>query len=251
MGGVFPIVFFLIAALAMLTTMTRMTNNQRTQIGTLKALGFSQRKILLHYLSYGVWIGLAGGMIGLFIGPLFIPPILFNMQKTIYTLPNWSVAISPSSLLAVAIAVLCCGASSYFACYGQLKEVPAATLRPKAPKVGRHTAFEKSKLWRKFGFSVQWNLRDTMRSRIRSIMAVVGVMGCSALLLFGLGLRDTVNGVSKRCMMSSMYITVKLISMKYIEKDELADLQKTYTGSMDFRNPKSRLNIGIKKKLEH
>jgi len=230
MGGVFPIVFFLIAALTMLTTMIRMTNNQRTQIGTLKALGFSQRKILLHYLSYGVWLGLAGGIIGLFIGPLLIPPILFTMQKTIYTLPDWSAAISPSSLLALVIAVLCCGISSYFACYQQLKEVPAATLRPKVPKVGRHTAFEKSKLWHRFGFSVQWNLRDTMRSRIRSIMAVVGVMGCSALLLFGLGLRDTVNGVSKWMYRDLNVYKSKVNLDEHIKKDDLANLQKTYTG---------------------
>lgn len=246
MGGVFPIVFFLIAALAMLTTMTRMTNNQRTQIGTLKALGFSQRKILLHYLSYGVWIGLVGGIIGLFIGPLLIPPILFNMQKTIYTLPNWSVAISPSSLLAVVIAVLCCGVSSYFACYGQLKEVPAATLRPKAPKVGRHTAFEKSKLWHKFGFSVQWNLRDTMRSRIRSIMAVVGVMGCSALLLFGLGLRDTVNGVSKWMYEDLNVYNSKVNLNEHIEKQELADLHKTYTGQL-IQESQVQIRYGDKK----
>ncbi len=246
MGGVFPIVFFLIAALTMLTTMTRMTSNQRTQIGTLKALGFSQRKILLHYLSYGVWIGLIGGIIGLFIGPLLIPPILFTMQKTIYTLPNWSVAISPSSLLAVGIAVLCCSVSSYFACNQQLKEVPAATLRPKAPKVGRHTSFEKSKLWHRFGFSVQWNLRDIMRSKIRSIMAVVGVMGCSALLIFGLGLRDTVNGVSEWMYQDLNVYKSKVNLDEYVKKDDLVNLQKTYTGQW-IQESKVQIKYGDKK----
>lgn len=230
MGGVFPVVFFLIAALAMLTTMTRMTNNQRTQIGILKALGFSKRKIIFHYVSYGIWIGLIGGIIGLIIGPLLIPPILFNMQKTIYSLPNWSIAIAPASFVSVAIAVLCCGASSFFACRQQMKEVPAATLRPKAPKVGKHTRLEKSKLWHRFSFSVQWNLRDLMRSRIRSIMAVVGVMGCSALLLFGLGLNDSVNGVST-WMYGDLNVYESKINLEQSVKDtEFADIKSKYSG---------------------
>ncbi|MDP4091023.1 MAG: FtsX-like permease family protein, partial [Bacillota bacterium] len=196
MGGVFPIVFFLIAALTMLTTMTRMTTNQRTQIGILKAMGFSRRKILMHYMSYGLWIGLLGGLVGLFTGPLVIPPILFSLQKTMYYLPEWSAKISPSSVLVVVLAVFCCGVSSYFACRKALKEVPAAALRPVVPKAGRHSNFEKSRLWHRMGFSVQWNLRDVMRSKVRSVIAVIGVMGCTALLLFGLGLKDSVNFIS-------------------------------------------------------
>lgn len=230
MGGVFPVVFFLIAALTMLTTMTRMTAGQRTQIGVLKAMGFSRRKILAHYISYGVWIGLAGGLIGLFSGPLVIPPVLFEMQKTLYYLPDWYAVISPSSLAAVGISVLCCGASSWFACRRQLKEVPAAALRPLAPRTGRHTGIEKSRLWLSFGFSTQWNLRDVMRSRIRSVMAAVGVMGCTALLLFGLGLRDTVDSVS-RWMYRDLNVYESRINLKEdIGKETLDTIEKAYGG---------------------
>ena len=197
MGGVFPIVFFLIAALTILTTMTRMTNSQRTQIGTLKALGFSKNRILIHYVSYGIWLGLIGGLLGLLIGPLIIPPILFIMQKSIYTLPNWSIAISPSSFIIVVLLAFSCGLASYLACQGQLKEVPAALLRPKAPKNKVHQGLERSKIWYKLSFGIQWNLRDIIRSRIRSLMAIIGVIGCTSLLLFGLGLRDTINKVSQ------------------------------------------------------
>ncbi|NLP16166.1 MAG: ABC transporter permease [Clostridiales bacterium] len=196
MGGVFPIVFFLIAALSIFTTMTRITYSQRTQIGTLKALGFSKKTILLHYISYGIWIGLIGGILGLITGPLVIPPILFNMQKTLYTLPEWSIAISPVSFVIIALLALSCGISSYLACRKQLIEVPAASLRPRAPKTNVHSKIEKSRLWYGLSFAVQWNIRDIIRSKIRSIMATVGVLGCTALLLFGLGLGDTVNSVS-------------------------------------------------------
>lgn len=196
MGGVFPVVFFLIAALSLFTTMTRMTNSQRTQIGILKALGFSRNSILMHYISYGLWIGLLGGIIGLLTGPLIIPPILFSMQKTIYTLPNWYIVISPSSIIIAGLLALCCGASGYLACRSQLKDVPANSLRPKAPRIAGHSRVEKSKLWHRLGFAVQWNLRDIMRSRIRSLVVVIGITGCTALLLFGLGLKDSINSIS-------------------------------------------------------
>lgn len=229
-GGVFPVVFFLIAALTMLTTMTRMTTNQRIQIGTLKALGFSHSKILRHYVSYGIWIGLFGGLLGLVIGPLLIPPILFTMQKTIYTLPNWSARISSSAFIAVVFSVLCCSASSYFACYKQLKEVPAATLRPSVPKLSRHSTLEKSKVWHSFGFSAQWNLRDVIRSKVRSIATVIGVMGCTAILLFGLGLSDTINNVSNWMYKDLNKYENKINLKEEVTKEEIASLSISYKG---------------------
>lgn len=232
MGGIFPVVFFLIAALTMLTTMTRITSGQRTQIGTLKALGFSRRKIIFHYVSYGLWLGLAGGLIGLITGPLVIPPILFAMQKTIYTLPEWQSAISVSDVLALAVSILCCGLSSYFACRKELGEVPAATLRPRIPKIGKHTGIEKSRIWHSFGFSTQWNLRDLMRNRIRSAMAVIGVIGCITLLLWGLGLRDSMNYVTN-WMYKDLYTYAAKINLNSnVSGSELAALQSKYHGQL-------------------
>ena len=230
MGEVFPVIFFIIAALAMLTTMTRMTSNQRTQIGILKALGFSKRKILFHYVSYGLWIGLAGGLIGLVVGPLIIPPILFTMQKSIYLLPNWYAVLSPVDGIAVVLAVLCCGASSYFACRKELKEVPAAALRPRPPKAGRHTRWEKSAFWHKMGFNLQWNIRDILRSKLRSTMAVVGVVGCMALLLCALGLRDTINGVSSRMYGELHTYESKINLQETISQDELKAIEEKVEG---------------------
>jgi putative ABC transport system permease protein len=232
LGGVFPIVFFLIAALTMLTTMTRMTSGQRTQIGILKALGFSRRKILFHYVSYGVWLGLIGGLIGLVAGPLIVPPVLFAMQKTIYTLPDWYAAISYSDVLAVVLAVLCCSASSYFACRRELNDVPAATLRPRAPKTSRHTRLEKSRFWLRLGFSVQWNLRDIIRNKVRSIMAVIGVAGCMALLLWGLGLRDTIGSVTGLLYGDINTYESKINLEEDIPRENLDSLLKAYPGQL-------------------
>lgn len=230
MGGVFPVVFFLIAALSLFTTMTRMTNSQRTQIGILKALGFSKNRILMHYVSYGLWIGLIGGIIGLLTGPLIIPPILFSMQKTIYTLPNWYIVISPSSIIIAGLLALSCGASSHLACHSQLKDVPANCLRPKAPRIAGHSRLEKSKLWHRLGFAIQWNLRDIMRSRIRSLVVVIGITGCTALLLFGLGLKDSINSIS-----SWMYKDLNIYQSKInLEEnpstESLTAMNKSYEG---------------------
>jgi putative ABC transport system permease protein len=230
MGGVFPVVFFLIAALAMLTTMTRITTGQRMQIGTLKALGYKRRKILFHYISYGLWLGLAGGVVGLFTGPAVIPPILFTMQRSIYNLPEWRGALSFTDVFAVVLAVLCCGLSSYLACRRELGDVPAETLRPRVPKTVRHTGFEKSALWHRLGFSAQWNLRDIARSRVRSAMAVVGVMGCTALLLLGLGLRDSVNGVTE-WLYKDLYTFETRINLKEdITEAQRKALEEKYPG---------------------
>ncbi len=230
LGGVFPIVFFLIAALTMLTTMTRMTSGQRTQIGTLKALGFSKGKILFHYVSYGIWIGLIGGLIGLAAGPVIVPPVLFAMQKSIYTLPAWYAAVSPADIAAVGLAVLCCGASGYFACRRELSDVPAATLRPRAPKASRHTRLEKSALWLRLGFAAQWNLRDIIRSKIRSLMAVVGVTGCMALLLCGLGIRDTIGSVTGLLYGKINTYESKINLEEGIARENLDALLKAYPG---------------------
>lgn len=245
-GEVFPVVFFLLAALTMLTTMTRMTVSQRTQIGVLKALGFSRRQIQFHYVSYGLWLGLFGGVMGLLIGPLFIPPILFTMQKSIYTLPRWRAAVSPSAYWVVLLAAFCCGASSSLACRRLLNEVPAATLRPAAPKTGKHSVLEKSGFWPRLSFAVQWNLRDLFRSRVRSAMAVIGVMGCTTLLLFGLGLQDTVNGVT-RTIYGELYRNEYKINLREeVTGEELAVIGDRYRGQW-IQEAKIELKAGPRK----
>lgn len=195
-ASVYPIAFLLIAVLTTLTTMTRLTAGQRVQIGTLKALGFKQGRIVGHYLSYGLITGFSGSFLGVLLGPVLLPPIIFEFQKTMYTMPEWKSAVSPFIYLMAAICGAICCLCAWLACRGQLKGEAAQVLRPKAPKVGRHTALEKSRLWHRMSFDTQWNIRDVMRNKLRSAVTVFGVMGCMLLLICGMGMRDAMSGLS-------------------------------------------------------
>ncbi|MDF2541500.1 MAG: transporter permease protein [Herbinix sp.] len=195
MGAIFPVVFLAIAMLTILTTMTRMVTNQRTQIGTLMALGFQKKKILFHYLSYGFWLSLAGSLFGAVIGPLTLPNLFYSSMQTTYTLPEWKPAVSPSFFLMAFLSIAACTLVTYLSCKNILKDTPSQSLRPKSPKAAKHSAFEKTSLWIKLGFSIQWNLRDIFRSKIRSLMAIIGVLGCTALLVCAFGMQDSLDDV--------------------------------------------------------
>ena len=229
-GAFFPVVFFMIAALTMLTTMTRMVSGQRTQIGVFKAMGFSRRKILMHYISFGLWLGLIGGILGLLLGPMVFPSLLYTMQMELYTMPYWFSTTSVTDVFALVIAVLCCGFSCYWACRKELKEVPAESLRPKVPKAGRHTRLEKSRIWQKTGFSFQWNIRDVLRSRIRSTMAIVGVAGCSMLLLWAMGLNDSMRYVTQLYYHDINTYAYKIIFEETATEEDRAAVLADYDG---------------------
>lgn len=195
MTAVFPIAFLSISLLTILTTMTRIVSKQRTQIGTLKALGFSKKKITRHYVAYGFFLTLLGGGIGAVAGPLVLPPLMFDTMKRVYTLPNWKGIFLPSTLYVLGITVGIATLITYISCGKILGEKPASTLRPLAPKTAKMTWLEKTKFWSKRSFSIQWNLRDVMRSKGRSAMAIVGVIGCMGLLITGFGCLDAFSGI--------------------------------------------------------
>ena len=193
MGSIFPVAFLAIALLTILTTMTRIVSGQRIQIGTLKAMGFSNRTILLHYVSYGFWLSLAGSLLGAVIGPLTLPRLFYPSMSSFYTLPEWGPAFDVSFYLMAAATVALCTLVTWLACRNMLKDTPAKSLRPKAPKNVRHGFLEKTAIWKKFGFNAQWNLRDVARNRVRSLMAVVGVLGCTALLMCAFGMNSAMH----------------------------------------------------------
>lgn len=195
METVFPIVFLLIAILTSFTTMTRLTANQRGVIGSLKALGFSNRKILWHYTSYGFLISATGGLLGIILGPILLPTLIYDFQKTMYALPKWQGHMAPWTILVVILCILFCGISGYLACKKELHGTAAQILRPKAPKLGKHTRFEKGRWWNKQSFDVQWNIRDIIRNPMRSVITILGIVGCMALILCALGLKDTVESM--------------------------------------------------------
>ena len=191
MADIFPIVFLLVALLTMMTTMTRIVNNQRIQIGTLKAMGFRKSTILFHYVSYGFFLSLTGSLAGCIVGPITLPQLFYPSMSSFYTLPEWEPSYHASFIVISLLSVVLCTAVTYGACAKHLKDTPAKTLRPKAPKTAKHSIIEKTALWKRAGFVTQWNLRDATRNKTRSIMAIIGVLGCTALLVCAFGMNDS------------------------------------------------------------
>ena len=197
MGDIFPVVFILIAMLILLTTMRRIITHQRTQIGILKACGFKNSSIILHYLSYGFWLVLTGSILGLILGPMILPQLFYPSMSATYKLPSWNSAWSMSFLYVAALMVIMSLAVSYFSVKGISDEKPADTIRPKVPKVSSSGFIEKLGLWKHFSFNIRWNYRDAKRNKFRALMTIVGVMGCSALLVCAFGMYDGMNDLKE------------------------------------------------------
>ncbi len=197
MGDIFPVVFILIALLILLTTMTRIINHQRTQIGILKAVGFKNSSIMFHYVSYGLWLVLVGSILGLIIGPLTLPQLFYPSMSSTYILPEWKPAWSMTFIYVAVAMILMSVAVSYFAVRSISKENPADTIRPKAPKVSSTGFVEKFGFWKKFGFNIRWNYRDAKRNKFRALMTIVGVIGCTALLVSAFGMYDGMNDLKE------------------------------------------------------
>lgn len=193
MSVMFPAIFMIIAVLGITTTMTRMAANQRTQIGTMKALGFSDGRILVHYVSFGFAVCLAGSVCGAFVGAKWFPMIVMNSMKQIYLLPQWKIRFSIRHLMAVLVVTAIATFVCFLACRKELKGMPAQTLRPKAPKNIKPSTFERTAAWRAMGFVAQWNIRDIRKNKLRTLMGVFGVAGSMMLLICAFGCRDSMN----------------------------------------------------------
>ncbi|MBR6024968.1 MAG: FtsX-like permease family protein [Methanobrevibacter sp.] len=190
-GNVFPIVFILVTFLTLLTTMTRIIAHQRTQIGVLKAVGYKDRTIILHFMSYGFWLVLAGSVLGLILGPMIIPDLFYPTMTSRYSLPQWNPGFDISFVIVAAAMVLSSLLVSYLSAKNISKENPANTMRPKAPNISTSGILENSRFWNKLNFNLRWNYRDAKRNKFRALMAIVGVMGCVALLVSAFGMNDS------------------------------------------------------------
>ncbi len=232
MANVFPVAFLAIALLTILTTMTRMVNNQRTQIGTLKAIGFQRRSIVLHYISFGFFLSFLGSVLGSLIGPFTIPRLFYTSLKTAYTLPQWKPAISPAFYGMAMITTLACTLITYLTCRIQLKDTPSQTLRPKAPKTMKRSKLEHTRLWSNLSFLIQWNLRDIFRSKVRSVMAIIGVLGCSALLACALGMQDSFKDVISWEYSDINQFTTKITMDENASPEQIASIQSAFHGEI-------------------
>lgn len=188
----FPAVFLMIAFLGIVTTMTRMTANQRTQIGTMKALGFSNGTILLHYVSFGGIVSLLGALSGAVAGYYLLTPLILVSLTGVYQLPKWECILTGKVYGAILLVTLLSLLVCYLACRKELKQSPAKALRPKMPKQIEATWLEKSILWKHLGFALQWNLRDIRKNKMRTWMGALGAAGCMMLLVSAFGCMDSI-----------------------------------------------------------
>ena len=194
LADVFPIIFFLVAALACLTTMTRMVEEQRTQIGCLKALGYTRRAISVKYIGYAFAASFFGGLVGAVLGCIIIPLVIYNAWKIMYTLPDMKFLFQPViCVLAILAAVACTVGASLAACLSTLTANPASLMRPRAPKAGRRVLLERvGPVWRRMSFTWKVTVRNLFRYKRRFWMTVIGIGGCTALIVTGFGIHNSI-----------------------------------------------------------
>ena len=230
-GDVFPIVFILVTFLTLLTTMNRIVAHQRTQIGILKAVGFKDRTIILHYLSYAFWPVLLGAVLGLITGPMIIPRMFYPTMARAYSMPSWNPGFDMSFVYIVILMVASSVFVTYLSCRRISKENPANTLRPKAPKVSSKSLIEKSKLWNRLSFNFRWNLRDARRNKFRAFMAIVGVMACVALLIAAFGMNDSMKELKSWEYEDISHFESKLLISNNATPEELYHILNKTNGS--------------------
>ena len=194
---VFPLLFFLVAALVSLTTMTRMVDEERVLIGTFKALGYSNARIASKYLVYAMVASGVGSIVGIVLLSQFLPWFIMNAYAIIYVVPCRPTPIDPALfLLAAGLSVGITVAATLFAAMATLREKPAALMLPRAPKAGKRILLERIRpLWSRMSFSWKVTARNLFRYKRRFFMAIIGIAGCTGLLLTGLGLQNAINDI--------------------------------------------------------
>lgn len=193
LAAVFPVIFFLVAGLVCLTTMTRMVEEHRTEIGLMKALGYGRWIISAKYLSYGMLPSLAGGLAGLVIGHTLFPAMIYISYQIMYEMPNITLRVYPGlSIMSLLAVVACTTVSTLWACLSTLEDSPANLMRPRAPMPGKRVLLERiAPLWKCMNFNWKITCRNLFRYQKRFWMTVIGIGGCTALVIAGVGLRDS------------------------------------------------------------
>ena len=242
--GVFSGIFLFIAMLSVITTMTRVVKKQRTQIGTLKALGFSNTKILFHYIGYGFWISIAASLAGIILGYYLIGNVFINLEMSFFEIPNGAPAMNITSIYVSLIVIFIVGVITYITGRTILKENPAETLRNKIPSVnGRTISITKKGFFKKLSFASKWNIRDILRNKMRTFMGLAGVLGCCALIVCALGMLDSMNFFVKLQFERIYNFDYKLNIKENISQEELDKLYDKYG-----HNTSQSLGIEIKDK---
>ena len=223
-GQVFPIVFFLVAVLISLTSMTRMVEEQRTQIGTLKALGYNKIHIAGKYMLYSSLACIIGGLLGMNVGFILIPSLIWRMYEVVYQVPEFIISFnweySGAGLILISVCII--GATAY-SCIKELRQQPATLMRPKAPKIGKRVFLERVNfIWKRLSFSQKVTIRNIFRYKKRFMMTIIGIFGCTSLILAGFGLKDSIGGL-----MPNQYGKIFKYDIQINLKDGLDETQKS------------------------
>ena len=199
-GDVFPLIFFIVAALVCLTTMTRMVEEQRIEMGTMKALGYGGWQIAMKYAVYAMSACISGGVVGAIIGFKLFPYVIMKGYSIMYYLGKLETPYRADiAFMAIAAMAVCTAAATFSACYASLKEVPATLMRPKAPKAGRRVLLEKIPfIWKKLSFTSKVTVRNLFRYKKRFFMSVIGIAGSGALLVTAFGINDSIFGIIEK-----------------------------------------------------
>lgn len=235
-GKFFPVIFFLVAALVSLTTMTRMIEEQRQQIGTLKALGYSDGVIAFKYFAYAMLSTVSGALAGVVVGEKILPWVIMNAYGMLYTgLPYYMTPLNwEQGGLAILASAACTGVATIAACYKELAAGPAELMRPEAPKNGKRIFLERiGVLWKHLNFTQKSTVRNLVRYKKRFFMTVIGIGGCMGLILVGFGLQDSITAIAKNQFVSLFTYQANAVLNSDVDESEKEALQtdlENYSG---------------------
>ena len=251
MGSILPVLFLAIAILTMITTMNRITISEKTQIGTLKALGFRDKRILRHYTSYAVVISLTGSVLGMVIGYLFCKVIMSQdgMMGTYFVMPDWTAHIPLWIWAIVVLLIVLTVFVGYLSVRTLLSGTAAETLRPYTPRHIRRVALEKTALWNKMRFGTKWNLRDIFRHKSRSAMSFIGTFGCMLMLVASFGMNQTMdNFLDTFYDKTTVYSSKVFISSDAENEDAVSiaeDLDGDYSASVSSKVGDKAISVDV------
>lgn len=222
LAKIFPVFFFAVAALVCLTTMTRMVDEQRINIGTLKGLGYKTSQISKKYILYALIACITGSILGLAIGFSVFPTVIFFAYGMMYSIENIVYVFSiPIAIGITSLALIIITLSAYMACRKELKETPAILMRPKAPKSGKRILLERIPfIWNRFSFISKVTVRNIFRYKKRFLMTVLGIAGCTALILTGFGIKDSIEMI-----LTGQYGTLFKYDMSLVIQSDMTDKQ--------------------------
>lgn len=227
--GIFSGLFLFIAMLSVITTMTRVVKKQKLQIGTMKALGIKNSKIVMHYIGYGFFVSLAAAIVGIILGKYFIGTFFLNMEMDYFEVPNGVPVVKPLSYLVAFLVVIVVSFITYLTCRKELAKKPAEALRNEVPNVKVSSLNLSTKgIFKKLNFSSKWNYRDILRNKFRTVTAVVGIVGCCMLIICAFGMLNSMNHFIKLQFEDLYNFNYKLSLKENLKDDELKVLTDKY-----------------------